>query len=191
MKKLLMTLALVFVPIMSTVAQEQSPFVSSETGINYETLADLLSQEQWRRANNETFNLLLQAAGRDTQGWLDLESLKKLPCADLQIMDRLWLESSRDHFGFSVQLPIFLETGNQPGRLGDETKFEEFGDRIGWRRDNDWIFFKEDLIFNLDAPEGHLPNPRQVYEIGGNRLNFTTFAQRMVECKIGEDNPIP
>lgn len=185
MKKLLMTIALVFIPVMTSFAQEQSELVSSETGVNYDRLADLLSQQQWRRANDQTFNLLLEASGRQTQGWLDLESYRTLPCSDLEIIDRLWVEYSGGHFGFSVQLPIFLETGNQPGRLIDETAFEEFGDRIGWRREGEWIFFKENLNFSLDSPEGHLPNPRQVYEISGNRLDFTTFAQRLVECKIG------
>lgn len=184
MKKLLMALVLILVPMMSSSAQEE--LVSPETGISYDRLAELLAQQKWRQANDQTFNLLLEVAGRSAQGWMDIESYKTLPCADLQIMDRLWKDASREHFGFSVQLPIFLETGNKPGRLVDDGTFERFADEVGWRRDNEWVVFKENLIFNLDAPEGHLPNPRTEYRIEGNRLEFTTFAQRLVECEIVE-----
>ncbi|ELR99363.1 GUN4 domain-containing protein [Gloeocapsa sp. PCC 73106] len=182
MKRLIIALALLFVPVTSGLAQDN--LVSPETGISYDRLADLLAREQWRQANDQTFDLLLQVSGRNAQGWMDLESFKTLACADLQIMDRLWTESSGGHFGFSVQLPIFLETGNKPGRLIDDGAFDLFGDQIGWRKDSDWVVFKENLVFSLEAPEGHLPNPRQQYEVGGNRLQFTTFAQRLVECEI-------
>jgi hypothetical protein len=183
MKKLIIILALTVFPFLSSFAEEAG-LISPETGLNYDYLADLLAKKQWRRANDQTFDLLLQAANRETQGWLDVDSYRTIPCADLEIIDRLWREYSDGHFGFSIQLPIFLETGNKPGRLIDEANYESFGDRVGWRKDGDWIIFKENLIYNLDAPEGHLPNPRQEYELSGKRLEYTMFTQRMIDCEL-------
>lgn len=193
MKKFVLAVALSFIPIMTnltpSLAQITDRNMSAETGINYDELERLLATKQWRRANDLTFDLLLKASGRASQGWIDIESYSNLPCNDLQIIDDLWTKYSRGHFGFSVQLPIFIRSGNRPGRLADEEAFELFGDRLGWRRNNDWIAFKENLIYDLNAPEGHLPNPRYEYEITGSRLEYTTFAQRLIDCEVVENLP--
>lgn len=194
MKKLLLAFALSLVPLINVTAQpsfqtgtssrsEQS-FVSPETKVNYTKLQNLLAQQNWREANNETYSLLLRAANRQRQGWLTIDDVKKLPCWDLTTIDRLWSSYSKGHFGFSPQVKIFLETGNRPGRLVAIEKYQDFGDLVGWRENQDWIIFRENLNFSLDAPVGHLPAPRQEYQISGGRLEYTTLAQRMIECKV-------
>lgn len=194
MKKLLLAFALSLVPFINVTAQPSfqtgsssrtnQSFISPETKVNYTQLQSLLAQEKWREANNETYLLLLKAAKRDKQGWLTTDSVKDLACWDLATIDKLWSSYSQGHFGFTPQLRIFLETGNRPGRLVAIEKYQEFGDRVGWRQNQDWIIFKENLNYSLDAPVGHLPAPRQEYQISGGRLEYSTLAQRMVECNL-------
>lgn len=171
-----------------------SDLISPTTGVNYTTLRNLLSQEEWRKANNETAQLMLQATEREIQGWVSAQDISQLACWDLQTIDNLWKSYSGGRFGFSAQFPIFINSGNRPGRLVAIEAYEEFGDRVGWRQpssstfssqpQNQWITFKENLNYSLNAPVGHLPNPRQEYQITGGRLGYVTLAQRMVECNV-------
>ncbi len=158
--------------------------VSPDTGVDYSTLRDLLAAGDWRKANDITTELVLKSVGRDVVGWMSVEDLKKMSCWDLGTIDRLWKEYSKGHFGFSVQFPIFIATGNKPGRLVAIENYQEFGDQVGWRRNSDWIIFKENLGYSLDSPMGHLPSLRSEYQISGNRFEYSTLAQRMVACNL-------
>ncbi|NJK47428.1 GUN4 domain-containing protein [Candidatus Gracilibacteria bacterium] len=158
--------------------------ISPETRINYNSLRQLLETKQWRKANDRTQELMLRATNRKAQGWISTQNLENFPCWDLKTIDNLWKKYSQGRFGFSVQFPIFLETGNKPGRLVDVDAYEQFGDRVGWRKQQEWVDFKENLIYNLDAPIGHLPNPRQEYQISGGRLEYVTLSKRMVSCQL-------
>jgi hypothetical protein len=189
-KKLGLAVALSVLPTSAVFAQlfsqanGESTLISPQTQIDYNSLRQLLAAKQWRKANDRTERLMLRAANRQAQGWVSSQDIAKFPCWDLQTIDRLWKESSDGRFGFSVQYPIFLETGNRPGRLVDVDAYEKFGDRVGWREQQEWVSFKENLTYNLDAPVGHLPNPRQEYQINGGRLEYVTLTKRMVECKL-------
>jgi hypothetical protein len=129
-------------------------------------------------------DLILKAVNRQTQGWLTVEQIDQLACWDLQTIDRLWKNYSQGRFGFSVQFPIFIETGNKPGNLISVENYEKFGDRVGWRKDGTWIIFRENLTYNLSAPLGHLPAVRPEYQITGGRLNYTALTKRMVDCNL-------
>jgi hypothetical protein len=198
MKKLALALILCLLPTSAALGQlltqtnsqptNDSSLVSPDTRIDYNSLRQLLAAGKWRRANNRTQQLMLQATNRETQGWISTENIAEFPCWDLNKIDSLWKEYSQGRFGFSVQFPIFIETGNRPGRLVDVDAYEKFGDRIGWRKQQDneqeWIDFKENLTYNLNAPIGHLPNPRQEYQINGGRLEYVTLANRMLTCEL-------
>jgi len=194
MKKLVLALTLCLLPASGALAQllsqtnsqpsNEPSLISPETRVDYNSLRQLLATGQWRRANDRTEQLMLQAAGREGQGWLAAQNLDNFSCWDLKTIDNLWKEYSQGRFGFSVQFPIFIETGNKPGRLVDVDAYEKFGDRIGWRKQQEWISFKENLTYSLDAPIGHLPSPRQEYQISGGRLEYVTLAKRMVQCKL-------
>lgn len=167
-------------------SNSNNSLVSPDTKVDYSSLARYLSQGQWRRANDETRNLLLEAVGREKVGWANTEHIKTLPCWDLKTIDELWYTNSQGRFGFRVQLPIYLDTGNRPGRLIADESFNSFGDRIGWRKDNDWIIFIENLNYSIDAPAGHFPNPRPQYSITGGRLFYSAIAERITQCNIVE-----
>ncbi len=186
--QLLWTLAFSWVSMFSVLAQEtpnNSPSLSSpETGLDYTPLENKLQQKKWLEANETTISLMLQAVDRDRQGWIPREDMGSLPCWDLKTIDELWKQYSNGKFGFTVQFPIFIETGNRPGRLVDSDAYDNFGSKVGWREDGQWVSFKHNLNYTLDAPVGHLPNPRPEYQITGGRLNYTALTQRMVDCGL-------
>ncbi len=186
--QLLWILVFTGVSAFSVLGQEtpnnQPSLLSPETGIDYTPLQESLQRQRWMQANETTTNLMLQAVNRQEQGWIPQEEVKKFACWDLKTIDALWKEYSRGKFGFTVQFPIFVETGNRPGRLVDTEAYDNFGTRIGWRKDGQWVQFKLNIDYSLDAPMGHLPNPRQEYQITGGRLNYTALTQRMVECGL-------
>ena len=167
----------------STLTREQTPsptptLISAVTGVDYSPLQNLLAAEKWREANRKTRELMLKAAGRESEGWFNNKSLQEFSCSDLKTIDRLWVKYSDGRFGFSVQNSIYLETGNQPGKL-DYNAYVRFGDRLGWRSHGRWR--NNYLSFNLNAPRGHLPEifSAGIYrwlELGGEHILFSRCA---------------
>ena len=166
-------------------SNQEQDLISPDSQVNYNLLNQYLSQQEWRKANDETRELLLEATGRKAIGWATTEDLQTLSCWDLKTIDQLWQKYSQGKFGFSSQLPIYIETGNRPGKLVGDDAYSRFGDRLGWRENNDWIIFIENLDYSLDAPKGHFPNPRSEYSITGGRLYYSALADKMIQCKLG------
>jgi uncharacterized caspase-like protein len=125
-----------------------------EKKVDYQYLQDLLIEGKWKQADRETIALMLKVANRETEGWLDIESINKFPCADLCIIDQLWLKYSNGRFGFSMQKHVWESVGGQPS--SDYETWCKFCDHIGWRTDHNWLFYS-DLNFSNNAPLGHLP----------------------------------
>ncbi|WP_017658833.1 NACHT domain-containing protein [Baaleninema simplex] len=105
----------------------------------YETLANYLAAGAWEEADNETLAVMLKAANREREGYLDKESIENFPCEDLRAIDRLWVYYSSRRFGFSVQKRIYEEVGKDWSKLYD---------RVGWNS----------VRYVVDAPVGHLPS---------------------------------
>jgi hypothetical protein len=133
-------------------------FASGESavGADYTKLREFLQKRDFQQANKETGRLILWLAVREKDGDLDVASMKRLPCSDLQIIDQLWSENSNKRFGFTVQQSIYQDLRktyeNEPDRN------EAFGDTVGWRKNKKWLNSPEDLFFELRAPLGHLPS---------------------------------
>ncbi|KZL47773.1 hypothetical protein A2T98_21495 [Nodularia spumigena CENA596] len=154
----------------------------------YHQLAYYLAAGMWKEADEETFKVMLEVAGCEKQGYLEPEDIRQFPCEDLRIIDKLWVDYSNGHFGFSVQKEIYLEEGgilegnrtSSPfkkalapfrwiyerfgGRVRDEDDEEyealvRVGDRVGWRVKEQWIGSKQ-VIHSTSAYEGHLPIPQ-------------------------------
>lgn len=154
----------------------------------YAQLAYYLAAGKWKEADEETFKVMLEVAGREKQGYLGYEDIRQFPCEDLRIIDQLWVNYSNGHFGFSVQKEIYLSVGgilegsrtSSPfkkvlvpfqwiytrfgGRVRDEDDeiyeaYCRFGDRVGWRVKQSWIR-EGAVIYTNDAPRGHLPYRR-------------------------------
>jgi len=120
-----------------------------EKGVDYTQLRDLLKAGNWKEADEETLAVMLKASDRESEGWLDSESIKNFPCTDLRTIDQLWVKYSDGHFGFSVQKRIWESVGED---------YEKFGDRVGWQdKKKIWLSYSE-LTFTKDSPQGHLPS---------------------------------
>jgi hypothetical protein len=130
--------------------------LSSEKNVDYTRLRDLLAAGKWKEADEETLTVMLKAAGREQEGYLDVESIKTFPCADLRTIDRLWVKYSDGRLGFSVQKGIWESVGGKPDRY-DKEIFKEFGARVGWCVKGGWIEDYSNISFSLNAPQGHLP----------------------------------
>ena len=118
----------------------------------YLRLRDLLAAQEWRQADEETYEIILKTTNRVKEGWLDYQATVRLRCDLLQELDKMWVESSQGHFGFSVQRQIWQELG---GKIDYYTECQ-LGERLGWRVDEQWQNY-DSLNFSLEAPIGHLP----------------------------------
>jgi hypothetical protein len=95
--------------------------VRQEINPRYAKLMSYLVAGQWREADQETFQVMLQVRNRESEGYLEVEDLQEFPCEDLLTIDRLWVEASNGHFGFSVQKKIWEECGS-PMEYNDDYK---------------------------------------------------------------------
>ncbi|MGW1784547.1 caspase, EACC1-associated type [Streptomyces sp. NPDC002143] len=145
------------------------PPLKSSRGVSYAKLEQLLVQQKWLEADQETADKFLEVCGKDVLEGADILSFS---CEDLKIMDRLWVAHSDGQFGFSVQARLWLDLGPQRAPTFDDDGkvdprgVEEFQDRnnrfaevIGWSRQGEWQYQDGgmNLTYNLSAPVGHLP----------------------------------
>jgi hypothetical protein len=64
---------------------------------------------------------------------------------------------SNGHFGFSVQKRIYVECGaTLDGNYPGNEVWEKFGDRVGWRKDGDWLLYS-DFDPSFSSPHGIFP----------------------------------
>lgn len=122
---------------------------------DYTRLRDLLAAENWKQADQETWRLLGSIAGVDKEGSIDPESLAASTCEDIATIDKLWLDYSNGHFGFSVQKNIYQNLGGTD--VYDSKIWQTFGDRVGWRLKGNWLNYFELAFDRRQAPKGHLP----------------------------------
>jgi hypothetical protein len=141
-------------PVLS---QPGTTLISRSTGVNYTNLRDLLAAKKWKEADQKTTGLMLTAAKREQEGYIDDDSAQKFSCEDLRMIDQEWLAASDGKFGFSVQLAIYKQTGNPIGDYNQEA-WTRFGDAVGWRVNGNWKEYS-DLNYRsaLLAPQGYLP----------------------------------
>jgi len=129
--------------------------LESERGINYTKLQDLLADGNWKEADGETRNKMLEVMRQQQRGYLNDKDIKKFPCKDLCTIDQLWVHHSNGRFGFSVQKRIWMEEGGEPGVYAYDV-YKNFSDCVGWRVNKHWKPLS-DLLFTSNAPLGHLP----------------------------------
>lgn len=161
---------------------------SSEVGIDYQPLQDLLTAKAWREADQETQRLMLEACGRKS-GQLGDEEIRQLPCLDLYTIDYLWLHYSDGIFGFSVQQDIWKSVGGTTNssypswdrfsknrsKWRVNSPWHRFGGRVGWRMKELWLPYDR-LTFSPEAPKGHLP-------FWNNDEPLAALFARMTVCK--------
>ncbi|MBD2354039.1 GUN4 domain-containing protein [Tolypothrix sp. FACHB-123] len=150
------------------IEEEETSNISSKSGIHYSQLRHLLSENKWQEADEETSQILLTLAMPYRQN-LALEQPEKItfnelffsrdcvnsiPCEDLRIIDKLWLTYSNSHFGFSIQTCIWQSLIQTTKDVNLNCK--DFVETVGWFVNENWRK-DEEIIYEIDAPIGHLP----------------------------------
>jgi hypothetical protein len=153
--------------------------LSSEQGVDYTWLRDLLKAGSWKAADLETAHRMLEAAGRKENDYLRPEELKNFPCEDLRTIDRLWVKYSQGKWGFSVQKRIYVKCGAKlDGQYPGDKIWYEFCRRVGWRKDN--VLNYSDLTFDPSiSPAGEIPVLGVVWFGFGV---VSSLASRLVNC---------
>ncbi len=146
----------------------------------YDQLKQLLKEQKWREANRETAKIMLKIGKREKEGWLrarkgtnSIQDIANFPAKDLRIINDLWFNYSNGKFGFTVQKNIWRQVGCieheaifQDCLCSDDEKaianaqncWKTFANRVGWRNKSVWLN-ENQLVYSLNAPQGHLPIP--------------------------------
>ena len=129
--------------------------LESEREIDYQSLQQLLAQQDFQGADVVTLQKMCELAGTAAveRKWIYFTEVVNLPVTDLTTLNRLWLMSSAGKFGFSVQRRIWLSAGK------DYTKLWH---KIGWKSGNSWTRYPKEFTWDISAPEGHLPLSNQL-----------------------------
>ena len=160
--------------------------LKSVKGIDYRELEKLLKNKQWYEADQLTNRLMLKASGREKEGLIDLESIKKFPCEDLQTLDRLWVHYSNGLYGFSVQKQIYVECGGKLDfSVASSETWEIFCNRTAWKSEGKWVeyphqFFKNNFI----NTKGHLPKKNIEYVWVGEWYLIVGWVGKFVFSRI-------
>ena len=130
--------------------------LSSEKGIDYSKLRDLLKAGQWREADGETYETMIRAVGKKSGDWFTSDELLNFPCTDLLTLDRLWVKYSGGKFGFSVQKKIWQECGSPTSR-GEN--WDKFCVRVGWQdaKATRYLDYKDLKANPQKSPAGEFP----------------------------------
>lgn len=129
--------------------------LQSERGIDYSSLQQMLTAQDFQAADRITLQKLCELAGPSAvqRKWLYFTEVKNFTTADLQTINTLWVVHSQGRFGFSVQREIWLSLNKN---------WEQFWPTIGWKTDNNWTRYPVEFTWSLAAPRGHLPLSNQL-----------------------------
>jgi serine/threonine protein kinase len=141
---------------------------------DFTLLDQYLKNGQWKKADQETAEIMLKIMGKVKEGWLTEENCKNFPREELKIIDSLWEKYSNGKFGFSVQKEVWFECDGKIG-VYDWGIYKKFSKKIGWSKGffNNFLEYSE-LTFNTNAPRAHLPNGNQVFW----GLNLKSFERK-------------
>ena len=151
--------------------------LSSEKGIDYTKLRDLLKAGQWKEADQETYRVMNQVLSGD---WSS-KALLDFPCQDLRTIDRLWVKYSDGQFGFSVQKEIYVACGAKlDGKYPGDKIWGEFCDRVGWTKQGKYLSYSD--FFWIYLPQGDI----RIGSGGGFAVAVSSLAQRLVNCSTSQ-----
>jgi energy-coupling factor transporter ATP-binding protein EcfA2 len=145
----------------------------------YYHLAKLLAAGEWQKADRETYKLMITnpIVGKKEGDYFVRKDLENFPCADLLTIDRLWVEASNGHFGFSVQKKIWQKCGS-PMDYNDN--YKKFMGEVGWLDPK----FRYGVVGTGNSLKGELPlaGGRGEDSVEYHHLGSSFLAQRLVNC---------
>jgi len=129
--------------------------LTSERGVDYSTIQQLLLKKQFEEADRVTLQKMCELAGPVAlrRKWLYFSDVDQFPEVDLRLLDQLWRVYSEDKFGFSIQRELWLRNRKDWDRLWPQ---------IGWKGEKTWTRYPNEFIWDLSAPRGHLPLSNQL-----------------------------
>ncbi|MDY6783802.1 MAG: GUN4 domain-containing protein [Cyanobacteriota bacterium] len=137
---------------------------ASEVGANYTKLAYLLTQKKMRWADRETVEKILQVAGKQKSGEMEVEDIQQFPCRDLRTINELWLASSNGKFGLTSQREIYnlirseLQKNLERNVYLTSDTFKRFAEQVEWKPpDKPFLYDEDELPINPEGVKGHLP----------------------------------
>ncbi|NEN92849.1 MULTISPECIES: GUN4 domain-containing protein [unclassified Okeania] len=123
----------------------------------YGKLRDLLSAGKWKEADQETAKVMLEISGQTDKEKLTPDDVIKFPCSVINLIDELWMNYSKGHFGFSIQKKIYESMGGTYDISQIDMKVLNMTcERLGLLSNNKSIPY-EKLNFSLEAPKGCFP----------------------------------
>ncbi|PSN13460.1 hypothetical protein C7293_15885 [filamentous cyanobacterium CCT1] len=162
--------------------------LSSEKGVDYRKLRNLLKAGQWRESDLETARRMLEAMGRKEDDWIRAEELLIFPCKDLKTIDALWVKYSDGKWGFTVQRRIYVECGAKlDGKYPGDKVWHEYCRRMGWQKGNSYVSYS-DLTFDpKNSLPGELPS-RELLVLGlrgrDRRCINPSLVSRLSTCNL-------
>ena len=150
--------------------------LTSEKGVDYTRLRDLLKVKRWEEADHETATRMLEALNLQNKILIGSQDIQNFSLTDLHTIDQLWVKYSYGKFGFSVQRRI-LDNAFCNSKITPETclfdndeftsskdladrisvRWRVFGELLGWYERDRWIMkinYSQELT---NKPEGYLP----------------------------------
>lgn len=132
--------------------------------LKYCHLVDALTSQQWVTADVKTLQLL-NPYRADTRSATASLLINKIPCFELQEIDRLWLKYSNNRFGLSVQTALLKATGHDPKEVNLD-HYAQFERAVGWFQLN----HRENGYNGVDPQT--IPRGRFPYQIGHSYETF-------------------
>ncbi|MCW5316223.1 protein kinase [Nostoc sp. KVJ3] len=151
--------------------------------VDYKKLENLLRQQRWRDADEETMAIFLKVYGREIDKWFDLGYISRFHHQLIHTTNNLWVDYSYGKFGFTVQRLIWDSIGGNSSN--SYQIWCDFGNRVGWCMNSSWKNYS-DLDFTLSAPKGHLPSGIfMLYQGFGNWTSrFSCLVLQLEKCNI-------
>jgi eukaryotic-like serine/threonine-protein kinase len=148
--------------------------------LDYTPLAEMLKNQEWWKADQETARIMLILGNQEKQGYLTESDLYKLPGNELIKIDEMWLNASNNKFGFSVQNRLYQSLGGR--KFFEPEIWRKFGETVGWYDNHSWMNY-EQLNFDKNAPTGHLPvmGDGLIWFVGGWEGSFNAFSILLVK----------
>lgn len=145
-----------------------SPIATSTTQTtsksSYSQLSSYLKAKNWQAADQETYILLLKAAGKRSyaDGTFHPDELSRIPCADLVLIDQLWTRASNGKQGLTAQRKIYenlsQDIRNTYTYVGWMNESGEFAIATIYNRQTSrWEYLEGSQPNFKNPPVGHLP----------------------------------
>ncbi|MFN8487509.1 MAG: GUN4 domain-containing protein [Caldilineaceae bacterium] len=160
-----------------TTTAAATPKLTDPSLSSYVRLQGLLATGKWKEADEETAQRMWEISHRTQDKFLRAVDFEQFPCTELRVMDQLWTQNSKNHFGFSAQRNIW--------ESNDVNKdLAKFIARVGWGKyDGSFIYQSMDSVpFSLALPTGSLPWAPTYY--GGNNEARTAYIARIITCDL-------